>query len=261
MMEILLTDLTDEIQIIDAKPLLYLKDIKAIIIADLHLGTEAIMSEDGTSPPFNQTEKLTEEILFYMNKLNPDILILNGDIKHSFQEFTKIENRDVKKFLKSLSPFVKKIHVIKGNHDLFLNWVIKEVLNTSLHEEHLVIGHYLFIHGDKKLPEKIPEEVKYVIIGHEHPVFSVRIKGLTKVKTPVFLLGPFKNREKNLIVLPAYSNYASGTPVNPFFTDNLLSPILKEDIELLDFESFVLNQDEVLHFPAFRFWFSEGRRK
>ena len=48
------------IQIIDASPILYLDDEKSLVIADLHLGYEAIMLEEGTYSPFNQTEELIE---------------------------------------------------------------------------------------------------------------------------------------------------------------------------------------------------------
>jgi len=214
------------------------------------------MSEDGSFSPYNQTKQLTKKVIDYLRKIKPKLLILNGDIKHSFHEPTKIENRDVKEFLESISIFVKEIHIIKGNHDLFLSWAIKDIENVNFYEESFLKGQYFFSHGDKPLPESLPDDVKYVIIAHEHPVFSLKVNKLQKIKAPTFLLGPLNNSKAKLIVLPAFSSYSVGTPIYPYYTDNLLSPILRENAILPEFELFVLDEKkEVLHFPSFKLWY------
>ena len=136
------TSITDTIQIIDGMPILYLEDLEVVVLTDLHIGIEAIMSEDGTFSPFNQTEKQIETISEYLTIIKPKILLLNGDIKHSFHEPTRIENRDVKNFLQAISPLVDEIHITKGNHDVFLSWVVKEISNASFHKNHYILKHY-----------------------------------------------------------------------------------------------------------------------
>jgi len=247
--------INENLQIVDSKPILFLKDVNTLVLADLHIGFESIMLEDGTSAPFNQTQELANLIGEYLKHLNPDKLVLNGDVKHSFHEPTKIENRDVKKFLQSVSPLVKEVHIVKGNHDTFLNWVVRDFQNAIFHESHYVLGKYFFTHGDDHLPENLPDNVQYVIIAHEHPVLAARINGLQKIRSPAFLMGPLINKSAKIIVLPAFSSYSTGTPIHPSNVKNLLSPILREDVDLSDFELFVLSETkEVFHFPSFKLW-------
>jgi putative SbcD/Mre11-related phosphoesterase len=250
-----LHSITSEIQIVDASPILYLKDVEALVIADLHLGYEAIMLEEGTYSPYNQTEELIEIVVKYVEELKPAKLILNGDVKHSFQEPTKIEDRDVKKFLHSVAQHVRELHVVKGNHDVYLNWTLREIKNAIYHEVDYKLGRYLFMHGDKNLPKTLLKDIEYVIIAHEHPILSARVNKLQKIESPAYLMGPLSFKKATLIVTPAFSSYSTGTPIHPKSKDFLLSPILREEVNLEDFELFVLSEDkDVLHFPSFKLW-------
>ncbi len=249
------TSITDTIKIIDGMPIMYLEDIEALVLTDLHLGMEAIMSEDGTFSPFNQTQKQIETISEYLISIKPKILVLNGDIKHSFHEPTSIENRDVKKFLQTISSLVNEVHITKGNHDVFLNWVVRDIQNATFHKEYCILKQYFLTHGDKILPAELPDEIEYVIIGHEHPVLHANVNGFQKVRVPIFLKGPIRNRRAQLIVQPSFTDYSSGTPIHPLSKENLLSPILREEVDLSLFELFALSEDkEVLQFPSLDKW-------
>ena len=254
-MSIQLFSITDKMKIVNGLPLLFLEDISALVAADLHLGIESIMREEGTSAPHNQTDKQIEIFVTYLTKLKPKYLILNGDVKHSFSEPSKIENRDVKKFIREVSSKVSQVHIIKGNHDIFLTWVLQDFDNVTFHDESFHLEEYFFIHGDQQLPETIPEEAQYIIIGHEHPVLQTRIKKLQKIRAQAFMLGPLNNMTKKILVLPAFTDYSTGTPINPKNKSNLLSPILREKVDLEKVEMFVLSDNEVFHFPEFRLWF------
>ena len=61
--------------------------------------------------------------------------------------------------------------------------------------------------------------------------------------------------ERQLIVQPSFTDYSSGTPIHPLSKANLLSPILREEVDLSLFELYALNEDkEVLHFPSLDKW-------
>ncbi|UJG43417.1 MAG: metallophosphoesterase [Candidatus Heimdallarchaeum endolithica] len=254
--------IAEDINILDASPIVYLKDIRSLVIADVHLGLETIMAEDGVAVLKTQTEKLTKKILFYIKKIKPIRLIINGDLKHSFNEPTKVENREVKEFLNVVSLFIREVVIVKGNHDVFLSWVTRDIENCKLVED-LVIERYFFTHGHKNLPEDLPESVEFVLIGHEHPLFHVKLDELQVVKMKSLLIGPLnKEKEKKvkhrkLIVLPAFSSYSGGNPITPKDQSSLLSPILRNNVELSEFESFVLleSANDVLHFPPFKKWY------
>ncbi len=248
-------NISPKLKIIDSLPILYIQDERILTIADLHLGIEAIMSEDGAYLAHNQTQELIEKVTYYLKELQPNELVLNGDVKHSFHEPTRIENRDVQRFLKAISPHVKKISITQGNHDVFLSWAIKGIANIDFYKNHYTKGNYLFTHGDKELPKEIPEEIRYIIIGHEHPILEARINKLQKIRAPVFVVVPLKKKDITLIVLPAFSAYSSGTPINPATKDNLLSPILRNDVDLSECQLYALDKKgEVFHFPSFKEW-------
>jgi putative SbcD/Mre11-related phosphoesterase len=250
-----LFEIAPSIKIVAGLPLLFLEDVSVLVGADLHLGIEAIMREEGTIAPHNQTDKITEIFLKHLENLKPKHLVLNGDVKHSFKEPSKIENRDVKKFIGEVASKVSQVHIVKGNHDLFLTWALQNFDNVKLYEEYFHLEKYFFVHGDKQLPKDITKEVEFIIIGHEHPVLEARIKSIQKVRTHAFMLGPLINDDRQIIVLPAFTDYSSGTPINPKNKNNLLSPILREKADLTKFEMFALSDEEVLHFPEFRLWY------
>lgn len=248
-------NISPNLKIIDSLPILFIQDEKVLVIADLHLGIEAIMSQDGTYLPHNQTQDLIELISYYLKELKPNELILNGDVKHSFHEPAKIENRDVKKFLRAISPYVKKISIIQGNHDIFLSWAIKGMDNVNFYKNHYTKGKYFFTHGDKELPKELPEQIRYIIIGHEHPILEARVDKLQKIRVPVFVVVPIKKKDIMLVVLPAFSAYSSGTPINPASKDNLLSPVLRNDVDFSECQLYALDKKrEVFHFPSFKEW-------
>ena len=104
-------------------------------------------------------------------------------------------------------------------------------------------------------PPMLAEICEYVIIGHEHPVLYANVNGFQKIRAPIFLKGPITNHNAQLIVQPSFTNYSSGTPIHPLSKENLLSPILREEVDLSLFELYALNEDkEVLHFPSLDKW-------
>jgi len=248
----------DDLFIVEASPALLLKDINALVIADLHLGIETIMSEDGVYFPYKQTQQLISSLSGIAKRYNIRRLILNGDVKHSFTKPTLIENKEVKSFLASVSTIFPKIDLVIGNHDVLINWVTRDFSNIQLHPEGFQLSKYFFTHGHKKLPHELDKRVKFVIIGHEHPIFRYRVKKLALISLPAFLLGELPRRKVKIIVLPAFSYYSGGTVISRSTSISLLSPILNEEADITKFESFVLSEDgEVYHFPPFDLWDGE----
>ena len=246
-------EIRPDILVVYNNPILFLKDINSIVIADLHLGVEAIMQEEGSFVPHNLTSQIIGDLSNYLKELKPDRLILNGDVKHSFYQPTKIENRDVKKFLKEISKLVPEVHIIKGNHDVFISWVAQEFSNVIVHS-HKRFGRYYFVHGDKELEEKLDVDTELIIIGHLHPVLESRVKGLQKIRKPAFMFGPLKNQTQFVIVMPAFTQYSTGSPIHPNSKTHHIVPLLRENADLREFELYVLDEKETFHFPKLKLW-------
>ena len=246
--------ITNNIFIVLGYPFLFLKDVNALVAADLHLGIENIMAEDGTYVPYKQTQEVIKDFEKAINLLQPDTLVLVGDVKHSYAQPTKIENKEVSIFLNAIKQDIKTVHITKGNHDIFLNWITNKLENVILHDN-FQLERYFFTHGHLPL-SSLPSEVEYVIIGHEHPLFKYRVDNLQIIKTPAFLVGPLLDYSAILIVLPSFSPYSLGVAVSPINQSSLLSPILQQQVDLNKFESYVMGEKkEIFHFPPFEKWY------
>lgn len=252
-----LHSITNDIDIVDGEPILFIKSINALVIADLHLGIEHVMAEEGSFTPASLTDKVVRKLVTYLDSIDPDSLIINGDAKHSFSEPTKIENREVNHFLSSISSHVPHIKIIKGNHDKFITWVTRDIANVELFDPDMRINNYLFTHGHLELPESLDESVSHVFIGHEHPIFSIVTGKLQKVQGPCFAVCPLKNHPAKLIIIPAFTEYSVGTPITPK-NDNFLSPILRQETDISNAELYVLSSNQVFAFPPLKEWYEDN---
>jgi hypothetical protein len=204
---------------------LWLKKSKILIIGDIHIGYEEALNKSGIFVPrtfFKETEKELKELL---EKLKPKTVIVNGDLKHEFQEISEQEWREI---LKILDLILEKSDVIliRGNHDNFLEHVAKKrgLKMMDMYET----GDLCITHGDKIIETK----AKTLIIGHEHATLSLH-EGIKVEKYKCFLLGKFKG--KKLIVMPSFLPIIGGPDL---MKDDLLSPYLQVNIG--NFEVFVV---------------------
>lgn len=218
-------EIFEGIETINGYPAIHLKEINAVAIADLHLGYELALAEQGIFVPQTQLKEILKDLRGIFKLVKPEKLIINGDIKHEFGEASRQEWREVKKLVAYLKRKVRRLILVRGNHDNYLLNITSKLGIEVFNSYYLEKG-ICFVHGHKKV--KLPK-FKSLIIAHEHPSLVLR-EGFDKVKIPCLLYG--KIRGKNFICLPAFSTWASGTEVNLASREDLLSPILKE----IDFE-------------------------
>jgi len=216
------------IEIIDLA--LYLKKEKILIISDLHLGYEEALNKQGILVPRFQFEEIIEKLKLILKKVNPKLIIINGDLKHEFGKISSSEWKQVTELLDFFKD--KQIILIKGNHDKILG-PIAEKKNVKLLDKYET-GEITIIHGDK-----IPEETKKtIIIGHEHPAISFPNRPDQKYKC--FLKGKFQR--KTLIVMPSFYLVSQGMDITKSKT---LSPFLKKNLN--NFEIYIV-EDKVYKF-------------
>ncbi len=214
----------------------YLQDISAAVISDLHLGFEEEMNLHGLFLPKlqrNHVEKIVDDI---MDRYAPQKLIINGDFKQEFSRNLPQEWEDVTHFIDRYRKETSLIY-IRGNHDNYLMTILKSN-NIELYDYYETENYYIY-HGDKDLGLK-----KLTILGHEHPsvVLRDRIGGLFKI--PAFVY----NNENKILITPAMSFFSSGTDVSESLLNNEhFTPVLKhagkkfraygitEDFGVLDF--------------------------
>lgn len=217
--------LSKSLEIIDLG--LYIKK-KVLVFADFHIGFEESMNKRGILVPRLQFKDIMQRLENILKKVRPEIIVINGDIKHEFGKISDQEWRETLKLIDFLAKHCKNLILTRGNHDKILG-SIAEKRNIKI-LDYFEFEDFLITHGDI-IPEDI-SRYKTIIIGHEHPAFSVNEGGRTE-KFKCFLAGKYKS--KNLIVQPSFNSVTEGTDV---LEEKTLSPFLKQD--LADFEVYVV---------------------
>ncbi len=242
--------------IIEGIPALYLPSEDALCIADLHLGyEEALMESSGISLPSGQLKDVESKLESAISKCGcVSRLIINGDLKHVFAESSRQEWNEVPVFIEFALSYVEEIILVRGNHDTFLGPLKRfgsaiKIVNT------LSCGDTLFIHGHNRDFERILSDrsERVVVIAHEHPIIVLGDRVGARVRLPCFLIGDL-DVTRELIVMPAFSPLAGGTPVNLASREELLSPILRS-VGIDNMKVYAVDDAVgILTFPELRRW-------
>ncbi len=127
-------------------------------------------------------EWILKKIEELANENKVDEIVILGDLKHKIGYDRRVER------LVSSIDFT----LVKGNHDGGLKG-----------EREIHIGKFHLTHGHIK-----PKEIgKNLIVGHAHP--SIYLNG---IKERVWIFGKWK--DSNVLVMPAFNELCSSTPVN-----------------------------------------------
>lgn len=205
-------------------PALFLKEQKALVIADLHIGYESSLKDRGIHIPQNSYPYMREVVYRLIKETGARTLIMLGDVKHEFGKPSAQEWVEVKDLLSFLSDNGVEVHVVRGNHDNYIIAILNR-MNVPLHDPFMVLDDVLLMHGHKEV--EVPEEIRTVLMGHEHPAVSSRDLSGSRYKFKCFLVGRMGKKRQRLVVLPSMSPLSLGVGVNETPKDELLSPLLR----------------------------------
>ncbi len=188
--------------LLDARRALFFESKGILAVADLHLGYAWAHRHSGQMMPVNAGEDCLPRLLELQRAYSPSRIVLLGDIVHRALDLPALRS--------TLGEMIgtvgagSELVLAGGNHDTRLECLLeRDYQGVTLRREFRTEG-CLFTHGDgEPLPANCGEEV--TIIGHEHPAISLDDGVATSAKCPCFLLA------RNLIVLPAFSNWAAGS--------------------------------------------------
>ena len=224
-------ELAPNLEIVDLS--LWLKVEKILVVGDFHLGYEEYLQNKGILLPKQQLNQIIKRLKLILTQTKPQIIIINGDLKHDFGRNSRQEWKDVLKLIDFLKENCQELIFIKGNHDNFLQ-TIAEQRQIGVVEEYN-IKNILITHGDKISKTK----AKLIIIGHEHPAITLRDKSKVE-KYKCFLKGKYKSAE--LIVMPSFNLLLEGTDI---LKDKSLSPYLTN---IKNFQVFIVSKGEAFDF-------------
>jgi len=238
--------ISKDVEVAGDLPGLVLKDRGALVVADLHIGYEQALQKQGIYIPRSTYAKMRRAINDMIERARPEKVVILGDVKHEFGVPSSQEWVEVKDLLKWLSDMGLKVHVVRGNHDNYIIAILKK-FGVELHYPVMVEGPYVMVHGHEPL-EEVPKGAELLLMGHEHPAIAVRDSLGVKRKFKCFLKGSW--RELLVVVLPALSPLASGSTMNECPRGLLLSPMLKESVDVDSFKPIVVEPGAgVYEFP------------
>ena len=187
----------------------FLREERALVISDLHLGFEGALAEQGVSIPRFQRKVILERLGAMLDRVKAEKVIIAGDFKHEFSKNLVDEWVEVKQVLRFLKDRVTPV-LVRGNHDNYLATILGD-LRLSL-TDRADLGGVTIVHGHEDVSTLHP-----IVMGHEHPAVKLRDELGAVVSVPAFLV------TDRLIVLPAFSPLALGVDVSSY---PYLSPIL-----------------------------------
>jgi putative SbcD/Mre11-related phosphoesterase len=215
---------------------------KTLVVADLHIGWEAALTDKGVHVP-SQTPKILTKMLHLIKSCGPTGLIFLGDVKHAVARVKTEEWRDVPDFFETLGEKVPDIQIVPGNHDGNLMALLPTGVDV-LPTKGVVVGDVGLFHGHAwPAPELL--ECQTLIMGHVHPVVAFRgplgfrIRRQVWVKTrcdtarlarsllkylgikvganPVGLLEKkfdVEVRAKTFFIMPSFNDFLGGQTIN-----------------------------------------------
>lgn len=241
-------ELVPGVEVVGDLPAVYVRRLRAVVLADLHLGFEEEAAKQGVFIPRIQLLRSLEVLRRSLDETGADWVIFAGDVKHCFSRLLRSEREELSRVFEFLTrERGVRVTVVRGNHDNYLP-IVAEKYGVEIVQELYKDG-ILVVHGHRKPQGGYPGPVETVIMGHEHPSLRLRDKLGYIAKLPAFLVAPYEKLNAKLVVLPAVGQYQTGTSVT-LSPETYLSPILREDIDLRKIKPYVLAEElGVLEFP------------
>lgn len=189
----------------------------ALLIADLHVGYEAVLEGDGFAIPRCQTDDMLRRIETAMERFDPAVVVVNGDFKHSFNRNLRDEWNDVDRVVEFITRSAK-ITLLRGNHDNYLAAIL--VKRGMQLKDSTMLDDIRVEHGHRTGEPWSGG----MIFGHEHPTIRLHESTGASVKMPCFLY----DRDHDRLVLPAFSSLAPGYDILRSPDSDRMIPLLAQ---------------------------------
>ena len=171
---------------------LFVHETKELLICDIHLGKAEYFQLNGIPLTNNQDDFNFKRIYKLINKLNPEKLIILGDLFHSRYSL----NKNLISRIQELSNYMNnKFELVIGNHDK--GCLIKDIIYLNKKKSlNLIYTHE---------PLKNKEENILNICGHYHPKLILKNKR-DKLSFKCFAL----DKKENILILPSFGDLTGG---------------------------------------------------
>jgi putative SbcD/Mre11-related phosphoesterase len=213
-----------------------------MVIADLHIGWEMALSNEGIHVP-TQTPRLLKRLIDLISTYKPNRLLILGDVKHTVATAEKVEWQDVPEFFKEIKKRVAEISVVSGNHDGNLEPLLPESVEI-MPSKGVQVDDTGFFHGHQ-WPSLELLSCKTLTMGHVHPVVAFRdpagfrvtrqvwvkmgcrgielarvllrknrIKITDTAEETLYQHNKIKLKTSQLFIMPSFNDFLGGRPLN-----------------------------------------------
>ncbi len=191
------------------KSALYVRDLSLCVVSDVHIGLAETLYRQGLHFPLHEEETLLERFEAILDRFEPAVFVLDGDIFHSFDRVSRETKEAFSRILATLRAECEVV-LVTGSHDTMLPSVAGGTVDRYDR------GGYTVVHGDRAV-----DDHGTLIIGHDHPAIEIDM-----ARFPCFLYGQGVVRGRDLVVLPAANPLSPGVMINAALGRDFLSPIL-----------------------------------
>jgi len=251
------------------------KSDRALVVSDLHLGWERLLSQRGVHVP-SQTPKIKNVVLKLINETKPTRLILLGDVKDAITKVSMEEWKDIPEFFEDIQEKVSEIQVVLGNHDGNLEPLLPEAVKI-VPSSGISFGDVGLFHGHAWPAPKLLE-CRSLVTGHVHPTVAIRDPMGLWITRQVFVKAPCNSEllaksllnylgtkvgedvsgvlneqhkielnVEQLFILPSFNQFLGGRPINERRrakkkADAYIGPILRSGcVNIDDAEVYLLD--------------------
>ena len=178
------------------------KQAKMLIVADPHFGKAQVFRDSGIPIPGGTTAEDIGRLSSLMERLQPDELLLLGDLMHGRIDNGRNFSATVGTWRRRWSGIL--LTLVTGNHDLRAGPPPAPFRLDRIVAQR-VCGPFVFSHK----AETTNSHSRYTISGHVHPAVFVSGKGHQRETLPCFCFG-----EKRAL-LPAFGGFTGNQVIRP----------------------------------------------
>ena len=197
--------------------LLVEQDRRVLVVADLHMGIESGLERHGVHITSRSAARAAR-VVACIEEVEPDLLLLLGDVKHNVPVTSRQEYRELPGILETFRKRVP-LAVVPGNHDGGIGRFLK--LGELLPPGGAVIDDVGYLHGHTHPDLELLGRL--IILGHHHPVVSlIDAVGCAARARPAYLYSGFEagcdvenlsGSRTRLLFVPAFNEFAGGIDI------------------------------------------------
>jgi putative SbcD/Mre11-related phosphoesterase len=184
---------------------------ETLVVADLHVGR----GPGGELEfPVGSGSDMVERFRSLVERHEPEVVVLAGDLLHSFQTVPRTVENTVAGLQSACRESGASLAVTPGNHDTMLDSVW-----DGPSEREYRVGDTVVLHG-----HEAPEgDADRYVVGHDHP--TIEIEGQRR---PCYLVGEGQYRGSEVVMVPSFNKLNAGVRVNSMSASDFQSPLVTD---------------------------------